>query len=486
MKWLFFQNVPARKHGAERRRRSSGSAASGGFPVFDRRRIIRLYVPVLIEQALATFITMFGTVMVSGVSASAVSGVGLVDSINMLVISVFTAIATGVTVMVSQYIGAGDHTLAGKAAGQSLVVCVEAAAVAGVLLALFARPMLRALFGHAEQPVLDAALTYLMASSISMPLQALYATSTGIMRAAGDSRTPMFASLLSDIAYIAVASLCIYTLHMGVLGAGLGLAASRLVSSGIAFTLLIRGHGAVVVPRLSLKPDWKVLAPVLNIAVPAGADSGLFNGGKIIVQVFMSGMGTAALAANSIVNALCNILNLPGSAMSILSMTVVGQCYGARMIKSTRRYMLRLTLVSMALLAAACVLMLLGLDPLIALFHPLEESVPISRLIMVMMFISTPLLWSSAFVTPSMLRATGDVKFPMVISVLSMFVLRVAGAWFFGVHLGWGLPGIWFSMVVDWLGRSAFYVPRMLSGAWCKEYRQRVEEEERADASPPG
>ena len=98
--------------------------------------------------------------------------------------------------------------------------------------------------------MLDAALTYLMASSISMPLQALYATSTGIMRAAGDSRTPMFASLLSDIAYIAVASLCIYTLHMGVLGAGLGLAASRLVSSGIAFTLLIRGHGAVVVPRL--------------------------------------------------------------------------------------------------------------------------------------------------------------------------------------------------------------------------------------------
>ena len=65
-------------------------------------------------------------------------------------------------------------------------------------------------------------------------------------------------------------------------------------------------------------------------------------------------------------------------------------------------------------------------------------------------------------------------------------MLRVAGAWFFGVHLGWGLPGIWFSMVVDWLGRSAFYVPRMLSGAWCKEYRQRVEEEERADASPPG
>lgn len=449
--------------------------------MFDRRRMIRMYVPVLIEQALATFVTMFATVMVSGVSPSAVSGVGLVDSINMLVISVFTAIATGVTVMVSQYIGAGERALAGKAAAQSLVVSVEAAAVAGALLAVFARPLLRALFGGADQAVLDAAYTYLLASSLSMPLQALYATSTGIMRAAGDSRTPMFACLLSDIAYILAASLCIYALDMGVLGAGIGLAASRLVASSVAFVLLRRGNGEVILDKLTLRPDWKVLGPVLNIAVPAGADSALFNGGKIVVQIFMSGMGTAALAANSIVNALCNILNLPGSAMSILSMTVVGQCYGARRIRDTRRHMIRLTLVSMALLTAACALMLMGLDPLIALFNPLEESVPISRLIMMMMFISTPVLWSSAFVTPSMLRATGDVKFPMAISVLSMFLLRVVGAWFFGVHLGWGLPGIWFSMVVDWLGRSVFFVPRMFSGAWCADYRQRVEEELRSD-----
>ena len=149
---IFFKMSRRVSTGLKGRRRSSGSAASGGFPVFDRRRIIRLYVPVLIEQALATFITMFGTVMVSGVSASAVSGVGLVDSINMLVISVFTAIATGRDGHgFAVYRRRRPYACRHRRRGQSLVVCVEAAAVAGVLLALFARPMLRALFGHAEQ-----------------------------------------------------------------------------------------------------------------------------------------------------------------------------------------------------------------------------------------------------------------------------------------------------------------------------------------------
>lgn len=436
--------------------------------MFDKKQIFYLYVPILVEQFLATLITMFGTMMVSGVGPAAVSGVGLVDSVNFLVISIFTAIATGVTVVVSQYIGANDPELAGKAAGQSLVVSAEAAAAMGVLLILFARPILKGLFGNAEQAVLDAAYIYLVASSLSMPLQALYAACAGVMRAAGNSRTPMFASLFADIAYIAVAFVSIKGFSMGVLGAALGLAASRLVSSGMSLFLLMKGHGSVAVPRLSLKPDWKVLSPVLGIAVPTGADAGLFNGGKIIVQVFMSGMGTAALAANSIGVALSNLTCLPGSSLSILSMTIVGQCYGAGDMKETQRYMNHLTLVSTGLMTASCGLMYLFFHPALSLFSPAPESVPIIRAVMNLYMIATPLLWTAAFVVPNMLRATGDAKFPMAVSIASMFVLRVAGAWFFGVRLDWGLYGIWFSMILDWVGRSLFFVPRMLAGGWRK------------------
>ncbi len=145
------------------------------------------------------------------------------------------------------------------------------------------------------------------------------------MRATGNTRSPMFVSLLANFAYVGVSFLCIYGFKMGVMGAGVGLVVSRIVSSGASLRILLSGGGGLVLPRLTVRLDWKVLAPVLRIAFPVGADTAMFNGGKIIVQVFMSGMGTAALAANAIGNSLSIILLIPGNAMAIACMTSWGR-----------------------------------------------------------------------------------------------------------------------------------------------------------------
>lgn len=434
--------------------------------MFEKKKFALLYVPVLIEQALVTLTTMLGTMMVSSVGDFAVSGVGLVDSINYFIIFVFNAMATGITVVVSQYIGARNSDLAGKTAGQALVVSTEAAAAAGLVLALTGRFIIKILFGGAEQNVLDAAQVYLIASALTLPLQSVYATAAGIMRATGNSRSPMFASLFANVAYVIVSFVCIHFFHMGVLGAGLGLTASRIVSSGISMYILLSGGGGIVIPRLSFRTDWKVLAPVLRIAMPIGADVAMFNGGKIIVQVFMSGMGTAALAANAIGNSLFGFIMLPGNAMSIVCMTIVGQSFGAGDFKQTRTHMIRLTLLSMGLLAIMCSVIYPALSGIISLYTPTGEAAAIARAVIIMVMMAAPLIWPSSFIVPNMLRATGDAKFTMAVSIASMFILRVVGAWFFGVYLHWGLRGIWFSMLIDWVGRSICFLPRMLSGAW--------------------
>jgi Na+-driven multidrug efflux pump len=172
---------------------------------------------------------------------------------------------------------------------------------------------------------LEAARIYLFAAAVSLPLQSVYAASAGVMRATGNTRSPMFVSLLANFAYVGVSFLCIYGFKMGVMGAGVGLVVSRIVSSGASLRILLSGGGGLVLPRLTVRLDWKVLAPVLRIAFPVGADTAMFNGGKIIVQVFMSGMGTAALAANAIGNSLSIILLIPGNAMAIACMTSWGR-----------------------------------------------------------------------------------------------------------------------------------------------------------------
>jgi putative MATE family efflux protein len=440
-------------------------------------------VPVFIEQALATVITMIGTMMVSGIGPQAVSGVALVDSINFLLMNVFTSIATGVTVVVSQFIGAGNIDRAGRSGMQAIVVSVEAAAILGTLMIIFARQILHALFGGAEADVIDAAQIFLTASSISFPFLALYSTAAGIARAAGDSKSPMVASLAANIAYILVAVILIKGLGFGVIGIGIGIGVSRVISSLVMYFKLAR-NPMISLDRFSLKLSGEILGPIIKIALPVGADSFLFNIGKIIVQVFMSGMGTAALAAYSITSSLAGFINLPGNAAGIVSMTVIGQTYGAGKIRETMRYMKKLTAASMALLLLACTLMLIFIEPLIGLYQPVEESIPIALRSLRMVLIASPLLWVPAFVTPNMLRSTGDTTFPMVVSVISMFTLRVACAWVFGVYLGWGVFGIWFSMLTDWVGRSLFYVPRMLSGRWCKDYKERVKAEELQPAVP--
>jgi len=427
---------------------------------------LALYVPVFIEQVVATLTTMLGTILVSGVGATAVSSVGLVDSINLFIVYTLNAVATAVTVTIAHKIGAKDNRQAGSLAGQSLVFTAEAAIVIGLALALSGRLLLNSLFRGAEAKVLETAAPYLIISALTLPLQAIYATSAGIMRASGNARTPMLATMLANLVYIGVSSLCIKRLGLGVMGAGIGLAASRLVACGTVLTILFRGYGGVPLPRLRLRPDFSILAPMFRIALPVGQDSALFNGGKLVVQVFMSAMGTAAMAANAIANSLFCILELPGVSMAIVCMTMTGQSFGAGDLNDTKRHMRRFMLLSAAVLTVSSALMLPFLRPLIGLYNPNAETAILARRVMLLPMLLVPLLWPPAFVAPYLLRAVGDARFTMRVTLVSMFAVRVGCSWLFGVFLNWGLNGIWVAMVLDWLVRGAFFVPRMLSTAW--------------------
>lgn len=431
--------------------------------LFDRKRILGLFWPVLAEQAVATFIGLLATLFVRSVSEAAMAGVGMLGTLNFLVMNAFTAIATGVTVIVSQNIGRGDHKTAGEAAAQSLVIVTYISIALGAIMVIFRGPILAFLFGSAEAEVLESADIYLFYSSVTLPLQAIFSTIAGIMRSTGNTRVPMLGSVVSNAAYIAAAAPLIYLMKLGVTGAGIALGVSRLAPAVFLALYLYKGKGGVYLPHITPKLSMRILSPVLRIAIPAGVDSIIFNGGKLLVQVFMSGMGTAVLSANSISNNLASFINLPGGAMQIIAVTIVGQTFGAGKFAECRKRTFQITGVTMLLQLAVTVVCLPTLPYLINLFDPSAGAFAESRRVMLLALIATPLFWPLSFVTPNCLRATGDAAYTMWVSVLSMIIVRVTGAWLLGVYFGLNLFGIWIAMVGDWVARGAFFLVRTQS-----------------------
>ena len=424
------------------------------------RQIKELCGPIFVEQFVAVLITMLSTMMMLYVSEAATSGVGLVNTINLLVMSVFSALSTGVTVAVAHYIGSGHRIEAGHTASHALTLIIYTSTLLGVLLALFCRPLLRALFPGSELAVMDAAAPYLIYSALSLPLLAVHTAFAGIMRAAGNSRTPMTASIFSNIGYAAVSLPCVYLLHMGVQGASLGLLASRLIPAAYLTVKAQRGWG-LYIPKPPLLPNIKCLRPALSVALPAGLDSLIFQGGKLVVQIFISGMGTAVLAANQLGNALATLLNLPGMTLQLVTVTAAGWAYGAGHFAEARRHTLRLTWLCCLAEAALALPMLIFLDPIIGLYNASAEAARITRQIMLLVLITTPVLWGPAFVTPYGMRAMGDARFAMMVSIASMIALRILAAWLLGVQLQMGLFGVWLAMCLDWVGRAACFLFRM-------------------------
>jgi Na+-driven multidrug efflux pump len=225
---------------------------------------------------------------------------------------------------------------------------------------------------------------------------------------------------------------------------------------------LYRGKGGIFLTRLRWKPDMLTLRPVLKIAVPAGIDSMVFNLGKLLLNVFLAGMGTPVLEASAIVNNLASFTILPGGTMGIVSVILVGQAWGSGDTKKAKRLSLTTMGAGCLMQLAFCLVFLLIPGHGITLFSPGAEAFEAARAALLVNLIATPFFWFSSFGLPQSLRATGDAKYTMYVSIVCMIFLRVLLAWVLGVYLDMRLTGIWLAMIIDWVVRSAFFVTRAL------------------------
>ena len=440
-------------------------------PLFTRQALVALLLPLIAEQALSVTIGLADTLMVSSVGEAAVSGVSLVDSFNTLMIQVMSALATGGAVVTSQYIGHREPKNAKAAAAQILFVLASFSLVVAAVVVVGRHAILRGIFGAIDADVMDYAETYFLLSALSYPFIGLYNAGAALFRAQGNSKISMLSSLVMNVINIGGNAVLIYGFGMGVLGAALASLVSRAVSCLVVLWLLQRPGCPLRVDGLrALAPDGGLIRRILRVGIPAGIENGMFQIGKLSVSSLTSTLGTAAIAANAVANTASTFLNIPANAVGMAALTVVGQCLGAGEKEQAVYYSRRL------LLTAYCGAWVMNLSAFlfanrfaISLFNLSPEAQTMALQVMVWFNFVSLFFWPSSFTLPNILRAAGDARFTMAVSILSMWVFRVGFCYVMVLGFHGRLLSIWMGMFLDWVFRSLCFFVRFARGRWMEQ-----------------
>lgn len=443
-----------------------------------RRDILGLAIPILTEQAFMTIMGMVNTIMAGRIGKEAVSAVGMVDSLNNIFIAFFSALAVGGTVVVAQYSGQGSIKRVNEAAKQALYSGVMLAFIVTIFMWIFKAPLIKLLFGSAEEEVIKATYSYLGITLFTYPLIAILLISNGLLRGVGDTKNPAKITITMNALNVAFGYLLIYGVNInlgifninfsgfGILGAALAIGLARIFGSILALLVLVRGSKTLKLRKLTkFKFNKELLIPVVNVGIPASIESLLFNIGKLITQIYIVSMGTVSIASNSVSGSVAGMINVPGAAFSIAATTVVGQYIGKGKGEEAKKSLFYLTYLSMGCLT------LLGLSSipfapfLASLYNTNPDIIALSSKVIRLNGIFI-IAWSFSFILPAGLKGAGDAKYTMVTAIAGMWLFRITLGYVLSIMLGMGLIGVWLAMYTDWLVRGTLYYLRVKGDKW--------------------
>ncbi|RHP07376.1 MATE family efflux transporter [Dorea sp. AF36-15AT] len=435
--------------------------------MFTNRMIRSLLIPVVLEQLLNSIMGTADTMMVSNVGSAAISAVSLVDSINILVIQAFSALAAGGAIVCAQYIGQRNQERANESARQVLFIITLISIVVSAICLGFKKPLLRLIFGSVEADVMRASEIYFFYTALSFPFIALYDAAASIFRAQDNTKGPMTISMISNIMNIVGNAIMIWGFHMGVAGAAIATLISRIFCALVVLIQLRRERQPIVVrDYLKIRPDWPMIGRILGIGIPSGVENSMFQLGKLAIQSTVSTLGTVAIAAQAMTNILENLNGIAGIGVGVGLMTIVGQCMGANRKDEAVYYIKKLSVIAEVTIIVSCLLVFILTRPVTMLGGMEKTSADMCRHMVMWITIVKPIMWVLAFVPAYGLRAAGDVKFSMISSCAVMWLCRFCLSVLLIRGLGFGPMGVWIGMFADWTVRAVLFTWRFHSRKW--------------------
>lgn len=438
--------------------------------VFTYREIFSMLIPIVLDQFFCYAVGIVTTALISSSSQESVTAVSLINPIYATVFSAVNAIAAGGTVVVAQYKGRKDEEKTRQAAGQIIFGTVGLAAVVAVLLSVFSSQIVSSLFGTAEELVKIKAQDYLVGMSVSMVMFAVYMAGFSVFRGIGNTGICLILTLVINIIYILGQVLFINILKLDVIGSVIAINIARVIGAAAAMYLLMRPASPLPV---KLKDIFKVkvymLKPILKVGIPYGMEQVFFNGGTVLVQIYMVGLGTAAVASYAVANSALTLLYAAATSAGMLAITICGRCFGAGEKALTKYYGKKMLSMSSILVIVSMVVFCPFMEYILKLYQaPTENLTVIYRLIMISLI---PLLifFPAADTLPNVLRSAGDVTFSSMVSLMTMWVVRVALGYLLGITFGLGVYGIYLAMVSEWAVKTVIYSIRFSGEKWLKK-----------------
>jgi putative MATE family efflux protein len=434
-----------------------------------RRAILALAWPVVTELVLQTVTQMADMIMVGRLGAECVAAVGLSNQPFRIIQGFFMGIGVGTTALVARFTGAGDRRRANRVTAQSLAVGSILAALFALLGYIFTPQLVG--FMKAGPDVVPYAESYMRVLMPGLFMLVINMVTSSALRGAGDTRYPMRVNIILNLANILGNYILIYgnfgAPALGVTGAALATTIARTIGTAMLLFHVLSGKGRIAVrtvgERFRFDPD--LIRRIFNVGLPASLERVSLSLGISFYVRIVSALGTAAYAAHAIAINAEGISYMPGFAFAVAATTMVGQALGADRPDVAERAGVESWKMSATVMGLMGAVLFIFPEALMRLYGDDLEIIRMgAEVLQIMALAQIPMATSYVFV--GALRGAGDTRAVLIFTMACVWGVRFCLAWLFVNVFGWGLPGAWYAMAIDWVARGTVSALRFRGGRW--------------------
>ena len=440
--------------------------------VMDRRGLTRdvltLATPAIAEQLLFTVVQMAALMIVGSLGANAIAAVGVSNQLHWLFQSAFWAFGAGTTTLVARFVGAGEPLLARQAVKQAVTFSLLLSLVVSFAGVVFAPTIL--LIMGAEEEVLKLATVYLRMAFLAIVFQSVSLCLSAALRGSGDTRTPLKVGGTGAIINVIMLSLLVTgnwgLPGLGVTGAGIALLVSQMLVVIIYLVLFLSGRSPLRIEKpLTLAMDASMIRRLLKVGIPAALEQLLMSSGMTMFTRLVITLGTIPFAAHQIGMNISSIAFMTGFGFSMAATALVGRSLGAERPQLAEDYARTTSALGVKVMVGFGVLFFFLGSPLVMLYSQDPEIIAMGAYVLKFAAFTQPAMGFYSIIAGS-LRGAGDTRYPLYITFVGMWTMRIGIAYFLVQSAGLGLAGVWIAVNADQWVRAVLVYFRFRTGRW--------------------
>ena len=439
--------------------------------------ILTLAWPTMLEQLMQTAVQYIDTAMVGSLGTDATAAVGSTTTVNWLIGSTVSAVSVGFLAFISQANGAGNREGVKKASSQA-VLAVLVCGLFFTAVALSLSGIVPVLM-QVDENIRELSSQYFFILYVPMLARAATIIFGTMLRAVGDTKTPMLVGIWVNVINVILNFLLIYptrtveifTLSLTIPGAGWGVlgaaiaSAISLIFGGISITVTLWKHPLLSPKGQSIKPDWQILKPCLKVALPNALQRFATSLGYVCFAAMVNSLGEISTAAHTIANTVESAFYIPGYGMQTAAATLAGNALGAKDKQKIHDLSRMILIIEVIFMIASGALLFIFAPNMMKLFSKDEQVIMLGATVLRMVAVSEP-FYGFSIIVEGMMQGMGRTVMPFISNIIGMWGIRIVGTFICTQLMSMGLVSAWACMIMHNMMLFIMFAIYYLTGKW--------------------